>query len=102
MGDGQELEVQNESRGHDHGVVGAIGTLVYTAHGGEAAEKKGCLFLTNKATMLLKTKDRENEQSQTKPNSFPREGFAERRRREAEYGGVKPPLHQIDPLPAPG
>jgi hypothetical protein len=31
------------------------------------AEKKECLILTNKATMLLKTKDRENEQSQTKP-----------------------------------
>ena len=31
------------------------------------AEKKECLNLTNKATMLLKIKDRENEQSQTKP-----------------------------------
>jgi hypothetical protein len=29
--------------------------------------KKECLILTNKAIMLLKTKDRENEQSQTKP-----------------------------------
>jgi hypothetical protein len=30
-------------------------------------KKKECLFLTNKAVMLLKTKDRENEQSRTKP-----------------------------------
>ena len=29
--------------------------------------KKECLFLTNKATMLLKTRDRVYEQSQTKP-----------------------------------
>ena len=33
----------------------------------KSAEKKECLFLTNKAIMLLKTKGRENEQSQTKP-----------------------------------
>jgi hypothetical protein len=31
------------------------------------AEKKECLFLTNEAIMLLKTKDRQNERSQTKP-----------------------------------
>ena len=30
-------------------------------------QKKECLNLTNKAVMLLKTKDRENEQSRTKP-----------------------------------
>ncbi len=36
---------------------------------GEEGQEKDCLFLTNKATILLKTKDRENEQSQTKPNS---------------------------------
>ena len=30
-------------------------------------QKKECLFLTNKATMLLQTKDRKNKQSQTKP-----------------------------------
>ena len=35
--------------------------------GGRGARKKECLNLTNKAIMLLKTKDRENEQSQTKP-----------------------------------
>jgi len=35
--------------------------------GGVGNEKKECLFLTNEATMLLKTKDRENERSQTKP-----------------------------------
>jgi hypothetical protein len=36
--------------------------------GGPAgAEKKECLFLTNEAIMLLKTKDRQNERSQTKP-----------------------------------
>jgi hypothetical protein len=29
--------------------------------------KKECLFLTNEAIMLLKTKDRQNERSQTKP-----------------------------------
>ena len=29
--------------------------------------KKECLFLTNKAVMLLKRKDRENERSRTKP-----------------------------------
>ena len=46
-----------------------VGTVVYRAHGGEAAEKKECLFLTNKANMLLKTKDRQNEQSQTQPNA---------------------------------
>ena len=46
-----------------------VGTVVYGAHGGEAAEKKECLNLTNKAIMLLKTKGRENEQSQTKPNA---------------------------------
>ena len=33
----------------------------------KSAEKKECLFLTNKAIMLLKTKGRENEQSRTKP-----------------------------------
>ena len=33
----------------------------------EGHRKKECLNLTNKATMLLKTKDRENEQSQTNP-----------------------------------
>jgi hypothetical protein len=36
------------------------------AHGG-GDQKKECLILTNKANMLLKTKDRENERSQTKP-----------------------------------
>ena len=35
--------------------------------GGRGGAKKECLFLTNKATILLKIKDRENEQSQTKP-----------------------------------
>ena len=45
------------------------GTVACGAHDGEATEKKECLILTNKATMLLKTKDRKNEQSQTKPNS---------------------------------
>jgi hypothetical protein len=30
-------------------------------------QKKECLILTNKAVMLLKTKDRENEQSRTNP-----------------------------------
>jgi hypothetical protein len=34
---------------------------------GPGAQKKECLFLTNKATMFLKTKDRVYEQSQTKP-----------------------------------
>ena len=34
---------------------------------GAGAAKKECSFLTKKATMLLKTKGRENEQSQTKP-----------------------------------
>ena len=45
----------------------AVGAVLYRAHGGEEAEKKECLFFTNEATMLLKTKDRQNEQSQTKP-----------------------------------
>jgi hypothetical protein len=34
---------------------------------GAGAAKKECLFLTNEAIMLLKTKDRQNERSQTKP-----------------------------------
>ena len=36
---------------------------------GEDPRKKECLFLTNEAIMLLKTKDRQNERSQTKPIS---------------------------------
>jgi hypothetical protein len=43
-----------------------------TDHGRDAratarAAKKECLFLTNEAIMLLKTKGRQNERSQTKP-----------------------------------
>jgi hypothetical protein len=33
----------------------------------EVHEKKDCLFLTNEAVMLLKTKDRQNERSRTNP-----------------------------------
>ena len=36
-------------------------------YGGAARRKKDCLFLTNKAVMLLKKQDRENERSRTKP-----------------------------------
>ena len=44
-----------------------VGRAVFGSHGGAAAEKKECLFLTNEAIMLLKTKDRQNERSRTKP-----------------------------------
>ena len=58
MEDGQKFRARSESRRHSHGVVGANGTVVYKAHGGAEAEKKECLFLTNEATKLLKTKRR--------------------------------------------
>jgi len=44
----------------------AEGFLRGRAEGGEH-QKKECLFLTNEAVRLLKTKDRENERSRTKP-----------------------------------
>ena len=44
-----------------------VGTVVYGARGGEKEEKKDCLILTNEAVRLLKTKDRQNERSRTKP-----------------------------------
>ena len=40
-----------------------------TLGGVAGVEKKECLFLTNKAVMLLKAKDRQNEQSRTNPFS---------------------------------
>ena len=46
--------------------LGATRLLRGRAQGGED-QKKECLILTNKAVMLFKTKDRENERSQTKP-----------------------------------
>jgi len=54
-----KVEVQEGFTGGKHvpdGLCGAVGP-----------QKKECLFLTNKATILLKTKDRVYEQSQTKP-----------------------------------
>jgi hypothetical protein len=36
---------------------------------GRGPQKKECLISTNEAIMLLKTKDRQNERSQTKPIS---------------------------------
>ena len=48
-------------------VVSRAGGPRNSGRGGTKFTKKECLFLTNKAIMLLKTKGRENEQSQTKP-----------------------------------
>jgi hypothetical protein len=47
--------------------AGATAGTLRSHHKMMSAEKKECLNLTNKAIMLLKTKDRENEQSRTKP-----------------------------------
>jgi hypothetical protein len=69
-----------EKRRSDHGRArpgscreraGYIPATAWQLHRGTEAmdEKKECLILTNKATMLLKTKDRVYEQSQTKPIS---------------------------------
>jgi hypothetical protein len=43
-----------------------VGAVVPGPHGGEG-QKKECLFLTNEAVILLKTKDRVYERSRTKP-----------------------------------
>ena len=43
------------------------GAVAPKAPGDEVRGKKECLNLTNEAIMLLKTKDRENERSQTNP-----------------------------------
>jgi len=58
-----------EVRRNDHGQAPSGVGAGRSWYGGRAsgAAKKECLFLTNKANMLLKTKDWKNEQSQTKP-----------------------------------
>ena len=52
------VEVRRSNHGRD--ARATAGTLW-------GPRKKECLFLTNEANMLLKTKDRKNEQSRTKP-----------------------------------
>lgn len=49
------------------------------------AQEKECLFLTNKAIILLKTKDQVYEQSQTKPF----EGGGKPRKTESEHADLK-------------
>ena len=44
MEDAQKFRARSESRRHNHGVVGANGTVVYRAHRGEEAEKKSVYF----------------------------------------------------------
>ena len=66
MEDGQRLKARSESAKQNHGAVvtncGGCSAVAMTKYG-----KKECLFLTNEATILLKTKDRVYERSQTKP-----------------------------------
>ena len=63
---GQRWKARSDSPRHNHGAVASnwggcsAGAMTQPA-------KKECLFLTNEATMLLITKDRKNERSQTKP-----------------------------------
>jgi hypothetical protein len=49
--------------------------------------------------MLLKRQDLQKKQSQNKPKLLPGNGSQKRRPREAEYGGAKPRMDQIAPLP---
>ena len=111
-----------EVRGSDHGrdARATAGRLCLGQCLGPT--KKECLFLTNEAVRLLKTKDRQNERSRTKPILAIRiwveigggrlegrssESIRYARRavtqftdvaaglsRQAKHGGVKPPLHQ--------
>ena len=69
MADGQRLKARSESSRHNHGAVASNWSGFAVGYGDEIRRKKDCLFLTNEATMLLKTQGRENEQSQTKPIS---------------------------------
>ena len=89
MEDGQKMKARSERPRQNYAVVAANFSGCSASHGGEAAEKKECLFLTNKANMLLKTKDRQNEQSQTKPIL---EDCGEADFAGTEGGGVNPPL----------
>jgi hypothetical protein len=62
----QNAEYRKLESKNDEGFRGGK-TMKQGVRGGPRTQEKECLFLTNKAVMLLKLKDRKNEQSRTKP-----------------------------------